>query len=419
MKAEILCVGTELLLGDIVNTNAAYIAQELAKIGIDLYHQTVVGDNPERLAQCLSIAFGRADLVVMTGGLGPTYDDLTKETVAEYFGVGMVEHEESLAYLRTIIERNGRVMTENNKKQAMMPEGAVVFQNNNGTAPGLAISKNAKTAVLMPGPPREMRPMMRESVIPYLMKFSEKVICSHALHMIGIGESSMEAQLREYIESLEDVTVAPYAKDGECMLRVTAAAKTQQEAERKMAPVMAYLQERMKKYIYGVDVPNLEAAVVALLAERKMTIATAESCTGGMIAKRITDISGASSVFGYGVCTYANEAKVKLLGVKEETLAQHGAVSAQTALEMAQGVRTLSGADIGISTTGVAGPEGGTKEKPVGMVYLGIVSKNMTKTICLDLHYGRSVDRDRIRYVAASNALRLALSAIKNVADSL
>ncbi|MBQ4061731.1 MAG: competence/damage-inducible protein A [Christensenellaceae bacterium] len=410
MKAEILCVGTEILLGDIVNTNAAYIARELARIGIDLYHQSVVGDNPDRLKESIDLAFSRADLVIMTGGLGPTYDDLTKETVANYFGLKMVMDEKSLERLEMFFTQRKKAMTENNKKQAMMPEGATVFLNDNGTAPGLAVNKNGKTAVLMPGPPREMCPMLDEKVIPYLMQFSTKIIKSHEMHMIGIGESAMEQQLRSYIESLEDVTVAPYAKDGECMVRVTAAARTEAEAEQLMQPVMDEIQKRMDKYIYGIDVPNLETELIIKLKEAKKTIATAESCTGGTLSKRITDVAGASEVFGYGLCTYANEAKVKLLGVKQETLDAYGAVSEQTALEMARGIKAISGADIGLSTTGIAGPGGGTDEKPVGLVYVGIACDKFEKVIKLNLGYGVHVDRDRIRLVAASNALSLALT---------
>ena len=410
MKAEILCVGTELLLGDIVNTNAAYIARELARIGIDLYHQSVVGDNPDRLKESIDLAFSRADLVVMTGGLGPTYDDLTKETVANYFGLGMVVDDASLKRLELFFSQIGREMTENNKKQAMMPEGATVFLNDNGTAPGLAVNKNGKIAILMPGPPREMKPMMDGKVIPYLMQFSDKVIKSHEMHMIGIGESAMEHQLRSYIDSLEYVTVAPYAKDGECMVRVTAAAKTEAEAEDHMRPVMAEIQKRMERFIYGVDVPNLETELVIKLKENKKTIATAESCTGGLISKRITDIPGSSDVFGFGVCSYANEAKISVLGVSKKTLKEHGAVSEETALEMARGIRKLSGADIGLSPTGIAGPGGGTEEKPVGLVYIGISSDKFEKVIKLNLGYGIRTDRDRIRVVAASNALSLALT---------
>ena len=249
--------------------------------------------------------------------------------------------------------------------------------------------------------------------MPYLMKFSDKIIKSHAVHMIGIGESAMEQQLKEYIDSLEDVTVAPYAKDGECMVRVTAAAKTEAQAEELMKPVMKEIGRRMEKYIYGIDVPNLETELVIKLKEHGKTVASAESCTGGLISKRITDVPGSSEVFGFGACTYANEAKIKLLNVKEETLARHGAVSEQTALEMARGIRALSGADIGLSTTGIAGPGGGTDEKPVGLVYVGISSNRLEKVIKLNLGYGVNIDRDRIRVVAASNALSLALEYFK------
>ncbi len=416
MKAEILCVGTELLLGDIVNTNAAYIARELAKLGISVYNQSVVGDNPGRLKEALENAFKKAELVIMTGGLGPTYDDLTKETVAEYFGREMYMDEASLESIEAYFQKNDRPMTENNKKQALMPKDAIVFPNYNGTAPGLAVEGDGKTAILLPGPPVEMEPMMQRSIVPYLKTKTDKVIVSRTVHIIGLGESYVESVLRDYMLSHTNPTVAPYAKTGEVRLRVTAEAKNDDEAYKLINPVVDEICETFRDYVYGTDVGTLENAVVKLLLENKMTAATAESCTGGGISARITDIPGASEVFGCGVCTYSNEMKMKLVGVKKETLDAYGAVSEQTALEMAKGVRKLSGADFGISVTGIAGPGGGTVEKPVGLVYIAVDSEKYTKAEKLMLSRGRENERSFIRTNSANNALRLLIEAIrKNV----
>lgn len=413
MKAEILCVGTEILLGDIVNTNAAYIARELAAIGIDTYHQSVVGDNPGRLKDSLNIAFSRADLVVMTGGLGPTFDDLTKETVANYFGLKMVWNDEALEKLEAFFKLRGVVMTENNKKQAMMPEGATVFQNEHGTAPGLAVSKDGKTAILLPGPPREMMPMFKNQAEPYLMQKSNRVLKSHTIKMIGIGESTMEDMLHDYMLEHTNPTLAPYAKEGECMLRVTAAAPTKEEADELIAPVIEDVKQLLDKYIYGIDVETIEEALVTELKQKGLTVAVAESLTGGMIAKRITDIAGSSNVFGFGVCTYSNDMKETVLGVKEDTLKKYGAVSEQTAREMAEGCRRVSGADIAISTTGIAGPDGGSDEKPVGLVYIGVCCDKKTEVYKFNFANGRRDARFMIRLMSASNAIWAALKAAR------
>ena len=423
LKIEILCVGTEILLGDIVNTNARYIAKEIAALGLECYHQSVVGDNPKRLKESLELAFSRADAVIMTGGLGPTYDDLTKETAAEFFGRKMYLHQPSIEWIEGFFKRIGREMTENNRKQAMMPEGATVFDNHNGTAPGLAIKGELKEhpewgekiAILMPGPTREMVPMFKESVEPYLASFSQRVFVSHEVHLFGIGESSAETKLRDVMESMTNPTIAPYAKDGEVLLRVTASAENSEEAEKMITPVYSIIEERLGEYIYGIDVGSLQNALVKLLSEKHLTVATAESCTGGLIAKRITDVPGASEVFGMGAVCYANEIKTKLLGVSEETLKSFGAVSHQTAKEMAEGARRVSGADIAISTTGIAGPGGGTEEKPVGLVYVGVSTKAGCETFELRLARGYSTDRDLIRWIAASNALSLATKAAQKL----
>lgn len=409
ISAEVLCIGTEILLGNIVNTNSAVISRGLADIGVSLYHHTVVGDNPARLKEALKAAFSRSDVVITTGGLGPTYDDLSKETVAEYFGLPLVPHEESTTRIHCFFAHHGRTMTENNLKQAMMPQGALVLENNNGTAPGAIIEKDGKIAVLLPGPPREMTPMFEQQVLPFLQKRSGRVFRSHCVYFFGIGESALEAELRTEIEGMENPTIAPYAKEGEVMLRVTAAAATPEEAEALMQPALELLQKRFAQYIYGVDVDNLQTAAVRALVEKGLTAATAESCTGGYVSKRITEVAGSSAVFGCGVTTYANEMKQKLLGVLSETLAQYGAVSPQTAQEMADGVRKLSGADIGISVTGIAGPGGGTEEKPVGLVYVGVSSGWHNEVLELHLARGYDTEREHIRHIASSYALSLLL----------
>lgn len=407
-SAEILCIGTEILLGNIVNTNSAEISRGLADLGINLYHHTVVGDNPERLKDALEIAFARNNIVITTGGLGPTYDDLSKETIAAYFGLPLELHQPSVEALERFFKKFGRKMTENNLKQAMMPKGCIVLENPNGTAPGAIIEGKGKIAIMMPGPPREMAPMFQNQVMPYLAKRSDHVLRSHCVYFFGIGESTLEAQLREEMQAMENPTLAPYAKDGEVMLRVTAAGKSAAEAEELMAPVLQMLRDRYPQYIYGVDVDNLQTAAVQALKERGFTVATAESCTGGYLSKRITEVPGSSEVFGCGVTSYANGVKEKLLGVKRETLEKYGAVSPETAKEMADGVRRISGADIGISTTGIAGPDGGSDEKPVGLVYVGISSAWHNEVAELRLARGyRDGQRELIRYLAASNALSL------------
>lgn len=410
MRAEILCVGTEILLGDIVNTNAAYIAKELAEKGINVYNQSVVGDNPKRLEESLTLAFERNDMVVMTGGLGPTYDDMTKEIVAAHFGKKLILDQPSLDAIKTFFDRLGREMTENNVKQAMMPEGCIVLPNRNGTAPGMIIEGEGKTAILLPGPPREMKVMWESCVVPYLESLSDEVIVSHNIKMFGIGESNMEQMLHEYLISHENPSAAPYAKDAECMLRVTAKAHSKEEAEMMMAPMIAELTEMMKEYVYGIDVPDIQTALVNTLKERGLTVACAESFTGGLIAKRITDVSGASEVFSFGACTYSNEMKQMILGVKEETLQIYGAVSGETAAQMAEGIRRVAGADIGIATTGVAGPEP-SEGKAVGTVFIGVSYGNVTEVKELMLARGKVDDRELIRYSGSSHGLIMAMKA--------
>lgn len=417
MKAEILCVGTEILLGDIVNTNAAYIAKELAQKGINVYNQSVVGDNPKRLEESLTLAFERNDMVIMTGGLGPTYDDMTKETVSAHFGKKLVLHQPSLDAIQVFFNKSGKKMTENNVKQAMMPEDCIVLPNHNGTAPGMIIEGEGKVAILLPGPPREMTRMWQDSVVPYLERISDEVIVSHNIKLFGIGESAMEQMLHDYLISHENPTAAPYAKDGECLLRVTAKAHSKEEAEGMMAPMIREITKMLQEYVYGVDVPDIQTALVNTLKEKGLTVASTESFTGGLLSKRITDVSGASGVFSFGACTYSNEMKEKILGVKAETLAVHGAVSKETAAEMAEGIRRAAGADIGISTTGVAGPKP-SEGKAVGTVFIGVSYGDVTEVKELMLARGRVDDREMIRYIGSSHALIMAMKAAERLKQS-
>ena len=414
--AEILCVGTELLLGDIVNTNAAFLSKQLAALGISVYHQTVVGDHPDRLRVALSDAFeghGRpaADLVILSGGLGPTYDDLTKETVAAYFGRNMEMHEESLARIRDFFTRTGRVMTPNNEKQAMMPVGCVVFPNDYGTAPALAVGDGTRTAIMLPGPPAELVPIFNEQVIPFLRRYTEGVLISRNIHIMGLGESAVEQILHDRMVSSENPTVAPYCKSGEVRLRVTARAEDEGTATAMCDRMVAEIQSnpQIHPYIYGVDCDNAETALVRLFTERGLTVATAESCTGGMIGQRITAIPGASAVYLGGCITYTNEQKIRLLGVDPDTIAAHTEVSTETASEMAAGVRERLGADVGLSTTGYAGPGGGTEQNPVGTVYVAVATKD---SMTVQRLYYRQKSRDYVREAAASRVMLEAIKAI-------
>lgn len=413
-SAEILCVGTELLLGEIVNTNASYLSLRLAELGISVYHQSVVGDNPKRLSEELSASLSRADLVILTGGLGPTADDLTKETAAELFGLSLIEDEKALNDIKAFFSRTGRTMTDNNAKQALVPDGCHVLYNDWGTAPGMAIEGKkgskleGKTAILLPGPPREMKNMFEARVKPYLAARSGRVIVSKNLHLIGIGESAAESILRPLIDKCENPTLAPYAKDGEVRFRITALAESESEGTSMCDSLAEKVRaSEVGKYVYGTDVGSMENAVVMALAADGETVATAESCTGGLIAKRLTDLAGVSAVFLGGAVTYANEAKMKMIGVSRESLEAYGAVSEQVAAEMARGVREALGSDFGISTTGIAGPGGGTPEKPVGTVYIAVDSPYGCRVKRLSLSPMR--DREYIRTVAATNALSLIL----------
>lgn len=405
MTAEILCVGTELLLGDIVNTNAAYIARELARIGIDLYHQTVVGDNPERLKKALNDAFDRADLVVTTGGMGPTFDDLTKETVAAYFGRKMERNQEAMDRIATYYEKRGIELTENTKKQADLPEGCTVFQNNQGTAPGLALEGKGKVVIMLPGPPSEMIPMFDDSAVPYLMRYSGKTIVSSTIHFFGIGESLLESRMHEYMLAHDNPSVSPYAKAGEVQVRVTASAQTHEAADAMIQPVVAEICRDYGKYIYGVDIGTMQNALVQELRKKRLTIAVAEGGSGGNLAKRISEIQGSDEVFEVGVVTNTVKAREKLAGVSTGTMTQYGVYSEETAMEMAKGIRRLSGADIGVAVTGRTGLESDAQGKELGLTCIAVDSAAYRHVTKVDLAGNRSAQSEFVRYVASSSAL--------------
>lgn len=413
LVAEILCTGEELLLGDIVNTNAAFLSAELTGLGINVYHHSVVGDDASRLADCVSEGLSRSDIVVISGGLGPTKDDLTKETVGALFGREMRLHSESLEAIRAYFAKTGRVMSKNNEKQAMMPEGAIVFPNHYGTAPALALeNERGQSVIMLPGPPSELVPLFFEQVVPYLKRKSEAAIVSKNIHFFGIGESALAEMLDGLLIDTPALSAATYCKEGEVRIRITARADSEAEAE---GACEAYAQKIMQtdagKFVYGVDVGTIENAVVKALHESGLTLSAAESCTGGLIAKRVTDISGCSDVFFGGCVTYTNDVKQRLIGVSEKTLEQYGAVSEQTAREMARGVRLATGSDIGVSATGIAGPTGGTAETPVGTVFIGISTRNGEEVRKLSLSPMRS--REYIRLASATNAFDMVLKAIK------
>lgn len=401
MRAEIMAVGTELLLGDIVNTNAQFLAKELATLGIDVYYQTVVGDNPNRLKDTIFHAFSRADLIITTGGLGPTEDDLTKETAAEYFGEELVLDEEAHKQLMSYFKKTGRRMTDNNLKQAYVPKNnRTVLYNDNGTAPGIIIEKNKQLIVMLPGPPKENVPMFENQVKPYLRKKNDDIFMSRILRVAGVGESEMETRVKDLIDSQTNPTIAPYAKDGEAILRITAKAHSEDEANKLIAPTADALKKRLGRAVYAEGETDMQTVVAELLLEKKLTISVAESCTGGMIASKLVEYEGISESFQEGCVTYSNEAKVKRLGVKQATLNEYGPVSGQVAQEMAEGIAKTSGTNIGIATTGVAGPGGGTEETPVGLVYVAVAMNGKTKVKEIRLSGKRMRIRERATYLA-------------------
>ena len=404
MIVELISVGTEILLGNIVNTNAAYLSEKCAALGLSCYYQDVVGDNEERLCETIRTALSRADILLLSGGLGPTQDDLTKEAAAKVMGKPLYLHEESKAAIQTFFEKRGLEITDNNWKQAMVPEGCIVVDNPNGTAPGVIIAENGKHVILMPGPPNEMIPMFETSIIPYLSKLQDGVIFSQTVKVCGVGESKAETMVKDLIEEQTNPTIATYAKTGEVHLRVTARAEDEKAAKKLVKPMVKELKGRFGSHIYTTeDEVTLEKAVVDLLLANKLTISTVESCTGGLLAARLINVPGVSEVFKSGYITYSNKAKRRLLGIKKNLLLKHGAVSKEVAQEMAKGAALVSKADVTVSVTGIAGPDGGTEEKPVGLVYIGcdVCGKITVK----EFHFGG--DRAKVRESTVSAALSL------------
>lgn len=409
MVVELVCVGTEILLGNIVNTNAAYLAEMCARLGLSNYYQTVVGDNESRMRETIQRAVDRSDIVILCGGLGPTEDDMTKEVAAEVMGKKLVEdpHSKAMiqAYMDDYIKTNPKMtITENNWKQAMVPEGAIVLDNANGTAPGIIIEENGKKVILLPGPPNELKPMFENQVYPYLQNAQPEIIYSKMVKITGVGESMVETKIKDMIDQQTNPTIATYAKTCEVHLRVTANAASVEDAKKLIKPVIKELKKRFGDNIYTTkEHVTLEEEVVRLLKKKELTLTTCESCTGGLLSSRIINVPGTSDVYKEGFITYSNEAKHKYLGVKNSVLAKYGAVSKETAAMMAEGGRKAADADICVSVTGIAGPGGGTEEKPVGLVYIACAYKK--KTIVRELRLNGN--RAKIREQAAARALIL------------
>ncbi len=412
MVVELISVGTEILLGNIVNTNAAYLAEKCALLGCSLYHQTVVGDNEERMELTIRQALERSDIIILTGGLGPTKDDLTKEVTAKVMGRTLFLDEHTKDRIQTYFDRIGsKQITENNWKQAMVPDGAIVVDNYNGTAPGLIIEdkERNKTAILMPGPPNELKPMFERDIAPYLNKKQPEGIYSRMIKICGIGESKAETMVADLMDAQTNPTIAPYAKTGEVHFRITAKAKSEEIAEQLMKPLIDEMFLRFGSAIYTTEEQiTLEEAVVSLLVQKNMTLTTAESCTGGKLAGRIMNVSGVSQVYKEGYITYANESKEKILGVKHSTIERFGVVSEETAYEMAKGAQKAANSDAALSVTGIAGPDGGTEEKPVGLIYIGLAIKDKIEVRRFQFTGNREKNRD-YAVVRALTMLREAL----------
>ena len=377
MVVELISVGTELLLGNIVNTNTQFLAEQCALLGLSMYHQVTVGDNRERLSEAVRTALGRSDVVILTGGLGPTEDDLTKEVCAEVMGFALKEDSHTKKRIEEYLKNSVfKVIPDNNWKQAMVPEGAIVLDNDNGTAPGLILEKNQKAAVLLPGPPGELYPLFKKQVFPYLKKRQPEILRSQMVKICGVGESQVEDKLLDLIDKQTNPTIATYAKTGEVHLRVTARARSEEEAKKLVKPVVKEIKSRFGDNVYSVrEEETLEMAVVKLLQKHELTVTTAESCTGGLLAGRLVNVPGASEVFREGFITYSNKAKRKYLDVNKSTLIKYGAVSSETAREMAIGGVFAADCDVCVAVTGIAGPDGGTEEKPVGLVYIATYMK--------------------------------------------
>lgn len=401
---EIISVGTELLLGNIVNTNAAWLSEQCAALGLSCFYQTVVGDNEERLGRALETALERSDVVILSGGLGPTADDLTKETAAGVMGRRLYMHEPSRKHIEEYFRKKQAGIPDSNWKQAMLPEKAVAVENENGTAPGVIIEEEGKTVILLPGPPGELIPMFQKSISSYLSDRVGGTIHSRTVKICGIGESKAEAMVRDMIDAQTNPTIAPYAKSCEVHLRITARAESRERAKELISPLLDELYRRFGESIYTTEEGvTLERAVYELLRERGLTLCTAESCTGGRLSARMINVPGVSEVFQSGYVTYSDQAKEKILGVSGRLLEEYGAVSEQTAEAMALGAAAAAGADVAAAVTGIAGPGGGTAEKPVGLVYIACSVRGRVRTE----RYHFQGDREKIRETAVSSALIL------------
>lgn len=402
MTVEIICVGTEILMGNIVNTNAAFLAENCVKLGLTNYYQVVVGDNESRLTEVIKTAKDRADVIILSGGLGPTEDDLTKETASKVYGLELVEDEAALSSLKDFFEKRNLEMTENNLKQALVPKGSIVLQNPNGTAPGIIIEEENSRCILLPGPPNELIPMFNEMVAPYLKELQGGHLISDMVKICGIGESKVETMIKDLIDAQSNPTIATYAKTGEVHLRVSAFAETEKEARKLLKPVVKELKSRFGAYIYTTEENiSLEQSVYELLKINDLTISAAESCTGGLFTARLVNVPGVSEIYKEGFLTYSNKAKRKLLGVKKSTIEKYGAVSTQCAEEMVKGLCKVTKAECGVSITGIAGPDGGTKEKPVGLVYIGVCVNGHTSI----KEYNFKGNRNKIREQSVAFAL--------------
>ncbi|MEF9954641.1 MAG: competence/damage-inducible protein A [Clostridium sp.] len=412
MIVELISVGTELLLGNIVNTNARYLSEKCALLGASIYYQTTVGDNKERLSEVIKTAISRSDVIILNGGLGPTEDDITKEVCAEVMGAALVDDASVRTHLEEWYKLRGKTdIPESNWKQALVPEGAVVLPNDNGTAPGLILEKDGKTAILLPGPPNELYPMVENQVSPYIMSKQSAAIRSQMVKICGFGESKVEEMLLDLIEGQSNPTLATYAKTKEVHLRVTARAETDEEARKLLKPVVKEIKKRFGNAVYTTDEnESLEEVVVRLLKKYELSVTTAESCTGGFLAGRIINVPGASEVFREGFITYSNKAKRKTLDVSKTTLRKYGAVSEQTAKEMATGGVFATDADICVAVTGIAGPDGGTEEKPVGLVYIACYMKDNVQVE----EYHFNGNREKIREQTVVQALDLLRRSILN-----
>src|ERR687893_234002 len=404
-SAEIVAVGTEMLLGDLVDTNTAWLSSRLASLGVSIYRHTTVGDNKSRIIAALLEAASRADLVITTGGLGPTSDDLTNECLGVAAGRKMIEYPEARRHVDEMFRRFGRKPTPSNYKQAIFPEGSELIPNPVGTAMGAMLELDGALVATFPGVPGEMRRMFEDTLEPLIRERSEGAIVSRTLWFTGIGESALAEQVQDLLDA-SDPTVAPLAGQGKVRLRVTSRANTPEEAAKKIAPVANKILTRLGDHYFGEDDETLESALGKLLTDRGVTLALAESCTGGLLAKRLTDRAGASAYFIEGLVTYSNESKERLLGVPNDLLIQHGAVSEPVAGAMAEGVRKVAGTDYGLSVTGVAGPEGGSEQKPVGLVFVGVSDEEGTEVERLDLSAWRR-SREAIRERSANRAFDL------------